>query len=261
MPGVTGIADDMIVYGKTNKEHDGNLLPGSMSEEQPNLMLNSDKMQFRLPKVSFFGHTWSDKGLAVNLKKIKAVKKMEIPQDVKTMWIFLGLINYLNRFRPHLAKLSNLLRQICRQKEAIQLTEAWEDVFCWCKEEISKNITLSYFNPKSPMILQTDALKKGLGAVLLQNSTPVMFASRALTGAKKNYQNFERECLAMIWRMEKFHYFLYGKQFILKMDQKPLVAIYKKHMVEISLRIRRLGVWSSPYQPLMSSIEEEWRYH
>ena len=52
------------------------------------------------------------------------------------------------------------------------------------------------------MTLQTDASKKGLGAVLLQNSKPVMFASRALTGSERNYQNLERECLAMIWGME-----------------------------------------------------------
>ena len=56
-----------------------------------------------------------------------------------------------------------------------------------------------------------------------------MFASQALTGAEKNYQNLERECLAMIWGMEKFHYFLYGKQFTLETNQNPLVSIYKKH--------------------------------
>ena len=61
-----------------------------------------------------------------------------------------------------------------------------------------------------------------------------MFASRALTESEKNYQNLERECLATIWGMEKFHYFLYGKEFTLETDQKPLVSIYKKHMVEIS---------------------------
>ena len=76
-----------------------------------------------------------------------------------------------------------------------------------------------------------------------------MFASQALTGAEKNYQNLERECLAMIWGMEKFHYFLYGKQFTLETDQKPLVSIYRKHMVEISPRIQRLIVRSFPYQP------------
>ena len=52
----------------------------------------------------------------------------------------------------------------------------------------------------------------------------------------------------MIWGMEKFHYFLYGKQFTLETDQKPLVSIYKKHMVEISPRIQKLIVRSFPYQ-------------
>ena len=69
---------------------------------------------------------------------------------------------------------------------------------------------------KSDTTLQTDASKKGLGAVILQDSKPVMFASRALTRAEKNYQNLERECLAIIWGMEKFHYFLYGKHFTLE---------------------------------------------
>ena len=49
--------------------------------------------------------------------------------------------------------------------------------------------------------------------------------------------------------MEKFHYFLYGKEFTLETDQKPLVSIYKKHMVDISPRVRRLIVRSFPYLP------------
>ena len=48
--------------------------------------------------------------------------------------------------------------------------------------------------------------------------------------------------------MEKFHYFLYGKEFTLETDQKPLVSIYKKHMVDISPRVQRLIVRSFPYQ-------------
>ena len=134
---------------------------------------------------------------------------------------FLGLVNYLNRFSPCLEELSEPLRQ---------------------------NITLPYFNPRGATTLQTDASKKGL-AVILQDSKPVMFVSRALTGSERNYQNLERECLATIWGMEKFHYFLYGKEFTLETDQKPLVSIYRKHMVESLPRIQRLVVRSFPYQP------------
>ena len=49
--------------------------------------------------------------------------------------------------------------------------------------------------------------------------------------------------------MEKFHYFLYGKEFTLETDQKPLVSTYKKHMVDISPRVQRLIVRSFPYLP------------
>ena len=49
--------------------------------------------------------------------------------------------------------------------------------------------------------------------------------------------------------MEKFHYFLYGKEFTLEIDQKPLISIYRKHMVDISPRIQRLVVRSFPYLP------------
>ena len=80
-----------------------------------------------------------------------------------------------------------------------EVTESVCIAFSLTKEEISKNITLPYFNPNCSTTLQTDASKRGLGAVLLQNSKPVMFASRALTGSERNYQNLERECLATIW--------------------------------------------------------------
>ena len=76
------------------------------------------------------------------------------------------------------------------------------------------------------------------------------YASRALTKTEQNYQNLEREALGTIWGMEEFHYFLYGKEFTLETDQKPLVNIYKKHMIDISPRVQRLIVRSFPYLPL-----------
>ena len=115
--------------------------------------------------------------------------------------------------------------------------------------EISNVRALPYFNVNAETTLQTDASKKGLGACLIQNGKVVCYASRALTKTEQNYQNLEQEALFPIWGIEKFHYFLYGKEFTLETDQKPLVSIYKKHMVDISPRVQRLIVRSFPYQP------------
>ena len=68
------------------------------------------------------------------------------------------------------------------------------------------------------------------------------YTSRALTKTEQNYQNLEQEALGTNWGMENFHYFLYGKEFTLETDQKPLVSIYKKHMIAISPRVQRLIV-------------------
>ena len=112
VPGVTGIADGMVIFGKTDQEHDGNLIHLLDVCRNNNLTLNLDKMQFRFPKVSFFAHTWSNKGLSANPKKIEAMRRMEIPQDVETIISFLRMVNYLNRFSPHLAELRDPLREI-----------------------------------------------------------------------------------------------------------------------------------------------------
>ena len=104
------------------------------------------------------------------------------------------------------------------------------------------------------------ASKKGPGACLIQNGKVVCYASRAFTKTEQNYQNLEREALATIWGMEKFHYFLYGKEFTLETDQKPLVSIYKKHMVDISPRVQRLIVRSFPYPAFPCCLQERKRH-
>ena len=108
---------------------------------------------------------------------------------------------------------------------------------------------LPYFDVNAETTLQTDASKKGLKACLIQKGKVVCYASRALTKTEQNFQNLEQEALGTMWGMEKFHYFLYGKEFALETNQKPLVSIHKKHMVDISPRIQRLIVRSFPYLP------------
>ena len=162
IPGVTGIADDMVIYGRSDLEHDNHLINFLEVCRRNTLTLNPDKMQFRLPQVSFFEHQWSAKGLSPDPKKIAAVKRMNLPQDVEMMRSFLRLVNYLNRFSPHLTELSEPLREICRQDTEFELTNSVHVAFSRTKEEISKNVTLPYFNPMSSTTLQTDASKRDL---------------------------------------------------------------------------------------------------
>ena len=77
------------------------------------------------------------------------------------------------------------------------------EAFQLLKREMSTAPILQYYDPKKPVVLQTDACTKGLGAVLLQDGHPVYFASKSLTTAQQNYA-IELKALAVSWAVQKF---------------------------------------------------------
>ena len=162
---------------------------------------------------------------------------------------FLGMINYLYRYSAFSAHLAAPLSALTHQATDSRPGKVHFENSNQLKVEISNMKALPHFDVNAETILQTDASKKGLRACLIQKGKVICYASRALTKTEQNYQTLEWEALGTIWGMEKFHYFLYGKEFTLETDRKPLVSIYKKHMVDISLRVQRLIVRSFPYLP------------
>ena len=174
---------------------------------------------------------------------------MEFPLDKETMRSFLGIINYLNRYSALSAHLTAPLRALTHQATDYKPGKTHFENFNPLKMEISNMKALPYIDVNAETTLQMDASKKGLRACLNQKDKVICYASRALTKTEQNYQNLEQEALGTIWGLEKFHYFLYGKEFTLETDQKPLVSIYKKHMVDISPRVQRLLVRTFLYPP------------
>ena len=98
------------------------------------------------------------------------------------------------------------------------------------KDEVSTLGVLRYFDPNAKKV-QTDASLKGVGAILLHQGKPVCYASKALTETEQRYNNTEREALALVWGLERFHYFIYGKKSTVRTDHKPLETIFKKRLI------------------------------
>ena len=164
MKGVTGMADDMIIAGEDEMEHDRNFLAFLEKCMENNLTLNSDKIQFKQSQVSFYGHVWSKNEISPDPKKIQALKYMEFPPDKETMRSFLGMINYLNRYSALSAHLAQLLRSLTHQATDYKPGKTHMENFLRLKMEISNMKALPYFDTSAETTLQTDASKKRLGA-------------------------------------------------------------------------------------------------
>ena len=150
---------------------------------------------------------------------------MPKPEDVEDIK---GFVNYLAKFLPGLADVMEPLRRLTRRDAQWQWTEKQENSFKEVKKLVTAAPILSYYDPKEELVIQCDASQKGLGAVLLQKGKPIAYASRALTDTETRYAQIEKEMLAIVFSLKKFHQYTFGQPVTVRSDHKPLESILKK---------------------------------
>ena len=94
-PGCVGIADDIVVYGRDNAEHDKNLLRLMQVAKEEGLVFNSKKCAIKTNDIVFFGYVYGKDGIKPDPSKIDDIRKMSTPQDSEDLQRFTGLMNYL----------------------------------------------------------------------------------------------------------------------------------------------------------------------
>ena len=111
---------------------------------------------------------------------------------------------------------------------------------------------MAYFNQDAETHVIIDASPVGLGAIMSQKQADgahktVYYASRALTDVERWHSQTEKEALAIVWVCEKFHGFLYGKDFVMVTDHKPLETLYSPKS-KLPARIERWALILQPYR-------------
>ena len=122
------------------------------------------------------------------------------------------------------------------------------------KAIIKDDVCMKLCNETKPLYIETYVFRVGLGAALLQtrdNMTchrdevsdnsilrPITFANKSLTRVKKGYSNIEREALGILYSLEKFHHYYFYREVSITMDQKLLIAIFKKAVATLSQRLQ-----------------------
>ena len=222
-------------------DHDQNVKNLLERARAKNLKLNAEKFNFRKTKVKFAGYILTDTGHTADPEKVRAIIEMPAPKDVEGVRRFLGMVNYFSKYLSNLSKLSDPLRQLTSDKIAWQWGPEQDNAFESLKRTLATAPLLAFFHPEcGSTVVQCDASKEALGAVLLQDGRPIMFASRTLSRAEENYAQIEKELLAVVFAMERFDHYTYGRHVTVESDHRPLEVILKKPIVMAPKRLQRM---------------------
>ncbi|XP_074039503.1 uncharacterized protein [Leptinotarsa decemlineata] len=237
IPGVCVFLDDIKIQGSSFHDHLQTLKKVLKRLQDVGLRVREDKCKFFESKITYLGHTVSDKGLEKTPEKIQAIVNARIPTNTSELKSWLGLVNYYSRFLKNLATKLSPLYNLLQKNVTFQWTEQCQNAFDLMKREITSSEILCPYDSKLPLVLATDASPYALGAVLSHimpdgTERPIAYASRSLSKSEKNYSQIDKEATSIFWACNKFFRYCYGRKFRLITDHKPLVSIFhpEKHL-------------------------------
>ena len=239
LKGVKNISDDIIVFGKTQEEHDRNLEATFARLKEKNLTLNRQKCEFNKDKLVFYGYIFGKDGISADPAKVTAIKNAPSPTNVTELRSFLGMTNYVSRFIPRYSTITAPLRKLTKAGVEWEWTKSQQDAFETLKQVLTSDLVMAYFDPQKESSLMVDASPVGLAAILSQEGKIVAYASRALSEVEQRYSQTEKETLALVWGCEHFNLYLFGHKFNLVSDCRPLEAVFNNPNSKPKARIER----------------------
>ena len=231
-PHVFVYLDDVVIVSDDFDEHLRVLAEVFRRIVAAGLSLSWDKCQFCRSELRYLGYVVNGEGLHVDPQKVEAMLRLPVPQSQKEVRRVVGTFSWYRRFISGFSELMSPLTALLKKGAKIVWTEECDRAFTTIKERLVSAPILRCPDYSLPFELHTDASGVGLGAVLLQRDGDgvehvVSFLSRSLSFAERNYSATERECLAVLWSVEKLRPYLEGVPFTVYTDHYSLLWLLR----------------------------------
>ncbi|GJZ27409.1 putative reverse transcriptase domain-containing protein [Tanacetum coccineum] len=229
--------DDILIYSKSRKEHEGHLKLILKLLKEEELYAKFSKCEFWLSKVQFLGHVIDSEGIHVDPAKIESIKVWASPKTPTEIPQFLGLAGYYRRLIKGFLKIARPMTKLTQKSVKFDWGENAEAAFQLLKQKLYSAPILALPEGSENFVVYCDASYKGLGTVLIQREKVIAYASRQLKVHEKNYTTHDLELGAVVFALKMWRHYLYGTKCVVFTDHKSLQHIlYQK---ELNMRQRR----------------------
>ncbi|XP_043225249.1 uncharacterized protein K02A2.6-like isoform X2 [Amphibalanus amphitrite] len=255
MPSVAVYLDDILVSSRSTEEHLKTLDEVLRRLQEAGLKVRASKCQFMMQNVEYLGHLIDRNGIRPTPAKVRAIRDAPVPKSVKELLSFLGMVTYYAKYLPSRADKLAPLYELLRKDSRWRWGTEQEKSFQWARNALTSDSFLAHYRSGQQLVLVCDASPVGIGAVLAHREAdgserPLGYVSRTLTESERRYAQIDREALAIVFGVCKFHNYLLGNRFKLVTDHKPLLRLFGEHQdlpTMTSARIRRWALKLSTY--------------
>ena len=259
IPNVVNYIDDILVYTETWEEHLKTIERVLCSLREANLAARPSKCYMGFSSIDFLGHELGDGTIHTSKRLTQKAVDAPRPETKKQVRSFLGLTGYYRDYIPGYSDLALPLTNLTRKGSPTKVDWGLEEerAFQKLKECLVSPPVLRLPDFDRIFMLKVDASDTGLGAVLMQEwdgeEFPIAYASKKLLPREQRYSTVEKECLSIVWAVRKFEYFLYGREFEIHTDHKPLLYIQSKKLT--NKRIMRWSMFLQEYRFRLVSVK------
>ena len=168
------------------------------------------------PSLDCLGHHIDADGFHPVEAKVNATKDAPAPTNVTEWKSFLGMINFYGKFLPNLASTLEPLHKLLRKGTHWMWGRQQQEAYAAAKGLLQSSQVLVHYDPEKTLVLSCDASPYGVGAVLAHkfddgSERPIAYASRTLSKTERGYSQLDKEALALVFGVKKFHQFVYGR--------------------------------------------------